>query len=581
MAGFLAELETTGRALLIELAVPHEPARWILAEEDELFRAAFPKHSLADLESRATIVRRFLQTHALVGLTDLTARYPIRAVEAAELLELWCEEGKVVRIPDEEGGLGPTRWAERGNLAEMRRATVATRRRESLAVLPEVFADFVLRRQHAQPATRDDGPAGVERALELLQGYAAPASAWESEILPRRIKDYRPAWLDEVLARGTWLWRAEAARREEPRVAFFTREFPLSFSVGPADEAISASDATILDVLDRHGATFTIDLARLSGVEPSQVRRALSGLMRRGLVTNDRFDPVRQGGDTTLQALSEATVARRAGLSLRSRTRRSITGPSEGRWSCLRSSDADVETRLLAWAEVLLERYGVLTREVVALETSAPSWAEIAPLLARAEWRGEIRRGYFIEGLSGVQYASEEAASLLGRLAAATGAATLLPTEITLSMTKSGQESRSHDRASEAALVLICTTDPANIYGAGAPLDIDLLEGGVARLPRSGGNFLVLREGRPVLIIEAHGKRLTGLPWADRSDLDRALGFLPQLSGPARRILKVETYNGGPVAQSAVQARLMELGFVGDYPGMTYYAGWPAASTRA
>ena len=74
----------------------------------------------------------------------------------------------------------------------------------------------------------------------------------------------------------------------------------------------------------------------------------------------------------------------------------------------------------LRWAEVLLERYGVLTREVVALEPSAPAWAELAPLLSRAEWRGELRRGYFVEGLSGVQYASEEAASELGRLAAVT-----------------------------------------------------------------------------------------------------------------------------------------------------------------
>ncbi len=578
MAVFLAELESAGRALSIELALPREPARWILAEENELYRTAFPIDANGDEESRGTIVRRFLQTHALVGLADLTARYPIPAVEAAELMELWCEEGKVVRI-GEEGPQAQPRWAERGNLAEMRRATVAARRRESLAVLPEVFADFVLRRQHALPGSRGEGPESVERTLELLQGFGALASAWESDILPRRVKDYRPAWLDEVMARGTWLWRAEAANREVPRIAFHTREFPLFFGDAPAHDEMSASETSILDLLERHGASFTVDLARLSGADPSQVRRALSGLMRRGLVTNDRFDPVRQGADLTLQALSDATVARRGGFSLRPRARRSIAASTEGRWSRMRPSESDVETRLLRWAEVLFGRYGVLTREVLALEPRAPSWAEIAPLLARSEWRGEIRRGYFIEGLSGLQYAPGEAASELGRLAAATGITTLLPSGIAQATSPGGQEPRSRRRETEAALVLICTTDPANIYGSGAPLDIELLEGGVARLPRNGGNYLVLHGGRPVLIIEAQGKRLTGLPWADRSDLDRALSFVPQLSGPARRILKVETYNGDPVADSAVKARLGELGFVRDYPGMTFYAGMSAAST--
>jgi ATP-dependent Lhr-like helicase len=219
----------------------------------------------------------------------------------------------------------------------------------------------------------------------------------------------------------------------------------------------------------------------------------------------------------------------------------------------LKGQKGDAQDRLLAWASVLLERYGVLTREVLALEPSAPSWGDLAPLLARAELRGELRRGYFVEGLSGVQYASEEAASELARLAAAL-------------------------EGGEPPLVLVCTTDPANIYGAGAPLDIELLGGGSARLPRLPGNFLVLREGRPILIIESHGKRLTGLPWASEFAMNSALIFLLGLTGPTRRILKVDTYNGLPAAESMAAERLAELGFVRDYPGMVYYDGLRAAS---
>jgi len=575
MDAFLAELRVGGRALTIELAGTSEPTRWISAEEEPLFRAAFLVRSGPDEEARGTIVRRFLQTHALIGLADLTARYPIPADEAAELLERWSEEGKVVRI-GAAGTAGEERWAERENLAEMRRVTVAVRRRESLAVLPEVFADFLLRRQHVHPATSGEGPAFLELVLDRLQGFAAPARVWEEDILPRRVKDYRPAWLDELLGRGTWLWRAEAGPREEPRVAFLPRDFPGELPGQAAALDLSLDEQLVLELLERHGASFATDLARLAGVEPSRVRGALSSLVGRGLVTNDRFDPVRQGFESTLQALSEAASTRRLGLSLRTGPGRSTLARSEGRWWRLDRQAGDPETRLLAWAGVLLDRYGVLTREVIALEPSAPSWGELAPLLARAEWRGELRRGYFVEGLSGVQYAQEEAARELARLAAAPQAATALQAVEGSARGERGKDARAAE--APAPHVLVCSADPANIYGAGAPLDIDLLGGGVARLPRLPGNFLVLCDGRPILIIESHGKRLTGIPWASQIDVDSALGLLLNLAGPRRRILKVETYNGEPAAESPAAPRLTGLGFVRDYPGMAFYAGMPRAS---
>ena len=227
MEAFLTDLHHADRALLIELTGTTEPTRWILAEERSLYDAAFPATTHPDAESRATIVRRFLRTHALVGLADLTARYPIPRVEAAELLERWAEEGRVVRV-NNPNAPSLERWAERENLAEMRRVTVAVRRRESLAVAPEVFADFLLRRQHVHPATVGEGAAFVQVVLEQLQGFATPAASWEREILPRRVKGYRPAWLDDVLgqrhaddANSGSPGRAMGTPRDDPRVAFF------------------------------------------------------------------------------------------------------------------------------------------------------------------------------------------------------------------------------------------------------------------------------------------------------------------------------------------------------------------------
>ena len=152
----------------------------------------------------------------------------------------------------------------------------------------------------------------------------------------------------------------------------------------------------------------------------------------------------------------------------------------------------------------------------------------LAPLLARAEDAGRrplrlFRRG----GLSGVQYTTEEAAEELARLAGA---------------------------AASSVPALLSTVDPANLYGSGAPLDIPLLEGGTARLVRTPANLLVLIAGRPVLIIEGYGKRLTGLASASESEIRAALALVPGLAGPSRRVLKVESYNAAPAPASSPAA---------------------------
>ena len=200
------------------------------------------------------------------------------------------------------------------------------------------------------------------------------------------------------------------------------------------------------------------------------------------------------------------------------------------------------------WSLALLERYGVLTRETLSLDPWAPSWKDLATFLSRAELRGEVRRGYFVEGLSGVQFATAEAADSLASLAP--------------------------DSTRTVEPILISTLDPVNLYGAGAPFDIELLEGGTARLNRTPANFLVLCGGRPVLIIEAFGNRLTGLASASESELRAAIGQIPRLIRPSRRVLKVETYNGSATLTGPAAPWLSEAGFVRDYPGMAYYAGW-------
>ena len=593
MLGFLADLEAQGRAVMIDLAGTAETSRWIGAEEAPLYAAAFagavrarppetgpswkllhpdplergegigeelslpwgegrgegPEGERPEQSALESIVRRFLQTHALIGLDELTARYPIGPARATDLLEGWAEGGGLVRLEPAEDSDAP-RWADRRNLDEVRRLSIARRRRESVAVIPEVFADFVARRQHVHPATRLEGPAAVGLVLEQLQGFAAAADLWESDLLPRRVRGFRAAWLDEALASGVWLWRAVADARGEPRVAFASRDFAGPWPEPEAPDPPTGPAARVLDQLTCRGAAFATDLARGLGLEPSRTRAALEELLRRGLATNDRFDPLRPGAPAVAEALARASTSATARPPRLGRPsfRRTASSRPEGRWSRLAPAGSGAEAAHLAWTAALLDRYGVLTRETVALDPWAPPWRDLVPWLARAELRGELRRGYFVEGLSGVQYASAEAAEELARRAA--------------------------DRPADRDPVLISTLDPANLYGASAALDVDLLGGGTARLPRSASNYLVLCQGRPVLIIEASGKRLTGLASASEADLRAALALLPTLAGPARRVLKVETYNNAAALVSPAAPWLADLGFVRDYPAMTYYAGW-------
>ncbi len=579
MRGFLEQLEASGRVVQIELAGATEPSRWIGVEDAELYGRAFDRggasaeregsseHGVDD--AAATIVRRFLSTRALAALDDVIARYPIGPAEATEILEKWSEAGVLERIAAGPGGAsGPSTaafWGDRANLLEARRLTVALRRREFIAVAPECFADFVARRQRVHASTRWEGPAALPLVLERMQGFAATAELWERVLLPSRMKGYQPARLDETLAGGAWVWRVFGDDRAGPRVAFIARDFAGVWPP-PADAATLDANADarrILEVLRGRGALFATDVARVSGLEPSRVRSGLRVLMRSGWVSNDRFDPVRAGADAIEERLASASAAVAAGRAsgLRrgriGRTRRVAAGTPEGRWSLVdferdtdrmrAGSEPHDEESALAWATVLLDRYGVLARETSALEPGAPPWRELYPWLDRAELRGELRRGFFVEGLSGVQFATSETADELSRHAA---------------------------RPLEATPTLLSTLDPANLYGSGAPFDVELLDGGTRRLTRARPNSVVLTRGRPVLIIEGHGKRLTGLPAASEDELRAAVGLLPSLVDPARRILKVETWNGAAALDAPGSERLLEVGFVRDPPGLAYYAVW-------
>jgi ATP-dependent Lhr-like helicase len=491
MAGFLQELDADGRARRIELPRVPQPVRWVLTEEADVYAAAFGLRDAEPAEARRaaeTILARFLETHALVGLADVLQRYPFERDWAERQLREWAHSGRVVAVAAEAE---PVQWSAPANLEQVERSTLGLLRREVVTCPAPQFVDFLLRWQGLHPVAQHGTAEGLAEVLARLEGLPLPAELWERWVLPARVPGYQPRWLDEAIAGGAWAWVCDSdADSGAGQLAFFSRD-SLAQLPPPAltDNAALTPDAErVLECLRGRGALFVIDLARATDLPPSAVRTALWTLLRRRLVTNDRFDVIRKG-----ESAGTPEVARSPSRALRlaSRGPRSGTSP-EGRWSLVPWGHPEPEARAVFQAALLLQRYGIVARELALLDPWLPPWRVLYEVLSRMEWAGEVRRGYFVEGLSGAQFALPEAAGQLQDAGLPSTAA--------------------------APLVLLHSLDPANLYGSGAPLDVPLLDGGMRSFARRAGNWLVVRAGRPVLLVEQQGRRLEALASASPED---------------------------------------------------------------
>jgi ATP-dependent Lhr-like helicase len=185
------------------------------------------------------------------------------------------------------------------------------------------------------------------------------------------------------------------------------------------------------------------------------------------------------------------------------------------------------------------------------MDPAMPPWRVLYEVLSRMEMAGDVRRGYFVEGLHGAQFALPEAIQQLQEAATPTSAT--------------------------APIILLHSLDPANLYGSAAPLDIPLLEGGTQPLARREGNWLMQRAGKPILIVEQQGKRLTALASASRDDVAAAISRLPDIldrNSSIRHKLAVAQWNGSPIMSTEGKDYLEGVGFVRDYQEMTLYATW-------
>jgi len=570
----------------IEMRIGGEE-RWIAAEDAGLYRDAFgavPPGGLPDAflegvdDAFERIVRRYARTHGPFTTRELRDRYGAApaGADTADAARFGIDPTPTLKALEQAGGLvrgelrpaGSEReWCDPEVLRRLRRASLASLRKEVEPAEQQALARFLPAWQgvDSSPAS-GAGPDRLRELLVPLQGLALAPAVWEQDVLPRRTGAYSPAWLDQLCAGGEVVWvGAGPLGRSTGKVALYFRDdarwlgpppFKGDAPAGPVHDAIRARLAS--------GAAFWTDLiadvrvpdppaqdtpppdeARVSAEvrprsalrpelapDPAELQEALWDLVWAGEVTNDAFAPLRAPRLSLANARRE--TARRF-----ARRRRPGAPQVQGRWSLTANLFADSPAhgpRLRAQAELLLERYGIVTRETVLAEGIPGGFSSLYSEFANLETLGTARRGYFVEGLGGAQFALPAAIERLR------GLRTDEPT----------------------GPLVLAATDPANPFGATLPWP---KRDDNRRAARVAGAHVVTLDADPVLYVERSGKGLITLrdPFDKGAPATWLTEALQALADEVRRgrikRLALERFDGDPAVGSPFEPLLLEAGF--------------------
>lgn len=462
---------------------------WVAAERLTQLRAIWPQARLSPEISPPADQAQAVWSHEQALVEILRGRLeglgPVTQTELAASLGLEPEaitaalialetEGTVLRgrfLP----GANDEQWCDRRLLARIHHYTIRRLRAEIEPVAARDFLRFLFDWQCVAEDARLRGPDALPVALSALEGFEAPAGAWETEILPARIVGYEPSWLDSQCLAGRVAWaRLTPPSNAGARAATPVRTTPVALLerrrvadwmalIGPAGVAQPSGKAkAVLDCLAAQGALFFDELADAAHLLRPELETALGELVSLGLVTSDSF-----GGLRALLVPSEKRKplagARRRGRVL------SFGMEGAGRWSLLRRNPpggVDAHARAAAVehaARTMLRRYGVVFWRLLAREGAwLPPWRDLLHVYRRLEARGEIRGGRFVAGFSGEQYALPEAVGLLREI---------------------------RRRPADGRWISLSAADPLNLIGVLTP---------GARLAGLTGNRVLYRDGLPV-----------------------------------------------------------------------------------
>lgn len=465
--GWIESLTDQRRLVAVRLPGRDGPdgAQWVAVEDagrvrDALGVALPPGLPAALTEPVADplgdLLSRHARTHAPFAAADAAARFGVPVAVAHEVLERLARSGRLLAgrlLPESLGG-GGNEYCDPEVMRQLRRRSLAALRREVEPVPQEALGVFLPRWQRLGDLR---GTAGLLRAVEQLAGLPLPLSDLETRILPARVRDYSPAFLDDLTTTGQVLWAGHAALpgsrgAGDGLVSLHLAETD-DLTLLPPRDVVDAGPlhVAVADALARGGAFFVSqiaatvreDLAHDDATEPplvlseAAVRAALWDLAWSGAVTNDSFAPLRALLHPGRRS-APRTAARpgRRGFGLRALAPRADA--TDGRWAALRPAAVEPTERLHALATVLLDRHGVLTRAVAPAEGVTREYPGVYRVLAALEQSGDVRRGYFVEHLGGSQFAIPGAVDAL----------------------------RDDARSGSRDALLLAATDPANPYGA-------------------------------------------------------------------------------------------------------------------
>jgi ATP-dependent Lhr-like helicase len=500
--GFFKRLVNEGRATLLRR--DGLGSLWVAAERLPMLQTLFPqatpdpqlqlpqsiRRDWEPSEARVALVRGRLQASGPVtaGLLSLDLGVDVAAVEAA-LLALEGE-GTAMRgqftprtaSQSEPASPPEVEWCDRRLLARIHRQTLDGLRRRIQPVEREDFVRFLMRYQRVLPDLRLRGSAGVWEVIDHLQGFEAAAGAWESGLLPSRVRQYAPEQLDELSVRGELVWgRLRTPRKSDdsPSASGITRAAPISLMARECldwllpperDELppMRGNAELVLAALKQRGALFQHELCAVTRLLPAHLAEALHELAALGLVTADSYGAVR----TFVQPPRSRPRRPPPQRSLFDRprpTRSSAGATAAGRWTLFPGlvEPPSPEMRLNEWAWQLLRRWGVIFRDLLLRETAAPAWSQLVSIYRRLEARGEVRGGRFVAGVGGEQYALPQAVDLLRQV---------------------------RDEPPQNQWVVVSAADPLNLSG--------ILDEG-PRLPATHLNSLALCDGRMVATQQA------------------------------------------------------------------------------
>jgi len=537
-AGYSAESmlrKLAGERRIAQVRIAGEE-RWIASEDAGLYRDSLgvppppglPETFLEDHpDAMRALVRRYARTHGPFPTGQLAQRYGVDPGPALRELE---SEGALVRGELLPGGT-EREWCDSDVLRRVRRASLARLRKEVEAADRTELARFLPSWQNVdafRPAGA--GPDRLREALVPLQGVALTPKVWETDVLPRRLGAYSQNWLDQLCTSGELIWiGAGSLGRSDGRVALYFREDVRLAGPPPANGKLEVPQGEVHDAIRERlaaGPSFWLDLVADIAHPSEDLHNALWDLAWGGEVTNDAFAPLRA---PRLRAVPRTERAGR-----RFARRRSTAGATvQGRWSLTAPIFAGAPgpgARLRAQAELMMERYGIVTRETVLAEGVPGGFSTLYSELGNLELLGTARRGYFVEGLGGAQFALPGAVERLRSLPEAQG-----------------------------DYLVLAATDPANPYGASLPWP--KLEGG-RRPGRTPGAYLLLRDGEPEVFVERGGRGLLRLREMSEGELGNAMQALADaVTAGQLPKLAIEKLDGEAVIGSGHEEALIGAGF--------------------